>query len=82
MLASPAGAVTRREGGQHADEVLTDAGLAQLSGYPADIAAEDLVTYFFLIRKTADGSWRGIGGPGLGRQHDPARVGGGARGRV
>lgn len=27
---------------------LSDAELAQLSGFPADIAAEDLVTYFTL----------------------------------
>lgn len=44
---SPAGAATR-PWGDMPTRFLTDAELAQLSGFPADIAAEDLVTYFSL----------------------------------
>ena len=42
-------------GGCHADQVLSDAELAQLSGFPAEIADEDLVTYFTLV--DADRRW-------------------------
>jgi Domain of unknown function (DUF4158) len=44
---SPAGAATRPWGDMRT-RFLTDAELAQLSGFPAGIAAEDLVTYFSL----------------------------------
>lgn len=51
---------------------LSDAEVAQLAGFPAEVAAEDLVTYFDL--EPDDASWVLTGHRGAANQKTPRRT--------